>query len=107
VTEEPNKLSKKALLEITRNWQEKLKIKFHRIQIRKMVNKWGSNSSKGNIILNSELTKLPKEVAEYAVLHELLHVAVPNHGKKFKALLSAYMPDWESRHAKLNSSLEI
>lgn len=107
MTEKPNTLSKKEILKITRNWQEKTKIKSNRIQIRKMVNKWGSNSSKGNIILNSELTRLPKEVAEYAVLHELIHVAVPNHGKKFKAMLSAYMPDWEKRHAQLNSQLEI
>ncbi|KPV61869.1 MAG: hypothetical protein AOA66_1541 [Candidatus Bathyarchaeota archaeon BA2] len=27
---------------------------------------------KGNITLNTELTKLPKELAEYAILHELL-----------------------------------
>jgi predicted metal-dependent hydrolase len=58
-----------------------------------MTKKWGSNSSKDNIVLNSELTKLPREVAEYAALHELLYVAVPNQGKKSKAMLSAYMPD--------------
>jgi hypothetical protein len=107
VTEAQTKLKKQDLLEITRNWQERLKIKPSQVQIRKMTNKWGSNSSKGNIILNSELTKLPREVAEYAVLHELLHVAVPNHGKKFKAMLSAYMPDWEKRSKKLKSQHEL
>lgn len=54
-----------------------------------------------NITLNTELKKLPKEVAEYAILHELLHVTVPNHGKTFKALLSAHMPNWEELHNKL------
>jgi predicted metal-dependent hydrolase len=107
LTEEPTELSKKDLLKITRNWQQKLNIKSDRIQIRKMTNKWGSNSSKGIVILNSDLTKLPEEIVEYVVLHELLHVVVPDHGRKFKAMLSAYMPDWEERHAQLNLQLEI
>jgi len=94
-------LSKKDLLEISRKWQEKLKVKLNRIQIMKMKNKWSSCSTKGNITLNSDLTKLPKELAEYAILHELLHLIVPNHGKTFKALLSAYMPNWEELHNKL------
>lgn len=107
MTEEPTELSKKDLLRITRNWQQKLNIKSDRIQIRKMTNKWGSNSSKRIVILNSDLTKLPEEIVEYVVLHELLHVVVPDHGRKFKAMLSAYMPDWEKRHAQLNLQLEV
>lgn len=94
-------LTEEDLLQITRRWQEKLNIKANRIQIMKMKNKWSSCSTKGNITLNSELTKLSKEIAEYAILHELLHLIVPNHGKTFKALLSAYMPNWEELHNKL------
>jgi len=94
-------LTKNDLLEISRKWQGKLNIKSNRIQIMKMKNKWSSCSTKGNITLNSELTKLPKELAEYAILHELLHLIVPNHGKTFKALLSAYMPNWEELHNQL------
>ena len=100
-----NELTKNDLLEITCKWQEKLKVKLTRIQIMKMKNKWSSCSTKGNITLNSELTKLPKEIAEYAILHELLHLIVPNHGKTFKALLSAYMPNWEELHKELARAL--
>ena len=96
-------LTKEDLLEISRKWQEKLNIKSNRIQIMKMKNKWSSCSTKGNITLNSELTKLPKELAEYAILHELLHLIVPNHGKTFKALLSAHMSNWEKLHQKIIS----
>lgn len=94
-------LSKNNLLEITRKWQDTLEVNIDRIQIRHMKNKWSSCSLKGNITLNSELMNLPKEMAEYAILHELLHLIVPNHGKVFKALLSAYMPNWETLHNKL------
>ena len=94
-------LTEEDLLQITRRWQEKLNIKANRIQIMKMKNKWSSCSTKGNITLNSEVTKLPRELAEYTILHELLHLIAPNHGKTFKALLSAYMPNWEELHQKL------
>ena len=97
----PTQLTKTDLLEIAYKWQQKLNIESNRIQIMKMRNKWSSCSTKGNVTINSELTKLPKEVAEYAILHELLHLIVPNHGKTFKALLSAYMPNWEELHNDL------
>ena len=101
----PIQLTKNDLLEITQKWQEKLNIKSNRIQIMKMKNKWSSCSTNGNITLNSELTKLPKQLAEYAILHELLHLIAPNHGKTFKALLSAYMPNWEECHNQLTAQL--
>lgn len=96
-------LNKSDLLEIIHAWQEKLKVKPNRIQIRKMSNKWCSCSSKGNLTINSELTRLPREIVEYVILHELLHLIVPNHGKTFKVLLSLYLPNWEELHSQLAS----
>ncbi|GAH07688.1 unnamed protein product, partial [marine sediment metagenome] len=48
-----------------------------------MKNKWSSCSSRGNVTLSSELIGLPNEVVEYVIVHELLHLIVPNHGVKF------------------------
>ncbi|MDI6885868.1 MAG: M48 family metallopeptidase [archaeon] len=96
-------LTKSDLLEIIHVWREKLKVKPNRIQIRRMRNKWCSCSSKGNLTINSELTRLPRVIAEYVIVHELLHLIVPNHGKTFKVLLSAYLPDWEELHYELAS----
>jgi len=97
----PHHLSKKDLQKIATKWQEKLNVKANRIQIKKLTNKWGSHSSKGNITLNSELTDLPLELVDYAILHELLHLIEPNHGKAFKASLSAYMPNWQELNTQL------
>ncbi len=38
----------------------------------------------------------PAPFREYVIVHELLHLKVPNHGKLFKTLLRAYLPDYES-----------
>jgi len=96
-------LNKSELLEICDRWQRKLKVRPSRIQVRKMRNKWSSCSSKGNVTLSSELSGLPREVAGYVIVHELLHLIVPNHGKTFKVLLSAYLPQWEKLHKQLVS----
>jgi len=81
-----------------------LKVKVNKIQIRKMKNKWGSCSSKGTITLNEELTKLPLEYVEYVIVHELLHLIIPNHGKTFKTLLYTYLPEGERIHKELTGS---
>jgi hypothetical protein len=100
---ESKDLNKSDLREICNRWQRKLKVRPNRIQVRKMKNKWSSCSSSGNVTLSSELTGLPREVTEYVIVHELLHLIVPNHGKTFKALLSAYLPQWEKLHHQLVS----
>lgn len=93
--------NKRGLLEICDSWQGRLKVRPNRTQIRKMKNKWSSCSSRGNVTLSSDLMELPKEIAEYVIVHELLHLIVPNHGKTFKVLLSAYLPNWEELHHRL------
>lgn len=101
MTKQSHHLSKIDLRKTAQKWQKKLNVKANRIQIRKLTNKWGSHSSKGNITLSSKLTELPMELVDYTILHELLHLAEPNHGKAFKASLSAYMPNWQELNSKL------
>lgn len=88
---------------ICEKWQKRLKVGPKRIQIKRMKNKWSSCSSKGNVTFNSEIARLPKEIVEYVILHELLHLVVPNHGRTYKVLLSTYLPNWERLHSKLKS----
>lgn len=96
-------LDKEDLIKIVNRWQKKIGIKANRIQIRKMKNKWSSCSSKGNITLNSDIVLLIKKFVEYIIVHELLHILIPNHNKTFKVLLSTYLPEWEDLHHKLTT----
>lgn len=99
-------LSEKDLRKIVRKWEEKLEIRPNQIQIKKMKSKWSSCSKKGKITLNSELTRLPKKIAEYVILHELAHLIAKNHGKEFIALLFAHMPNWERLYRTLRIHIE-
>lgn len=77
------------------------------LNIRKMKRRWGSYSSKGNITLNLELIKVPKDCIDYVVTHELCHIKHKNHGKEFYKLLSEVMPEWEKYKFKLESTITL
>jgi len=68
-----------------------------RIQFREMTRKWGSCSSKGTVTLNSRLTWLDADLAEYIVCHELAHLIELNHSKRFWAIVEQHMPDYKAR----------
>ena len=72
--------------------------------VRKMKSRWGScNTRTHHISLSLSLAQKPIECIEYVVLHELIHIAAPNHGPVFKSLMSEHMPDWKERRKLLNS----
>jgi predicted metal-dependent hydrolase len=79
--------------------------KVNKITIRKMKTRWGScNPSKQYINLNIELLKKSEQLIEYVVLHEVTHLIHRNHDNNFYAFLTLHMPDWLSRHKKLNQN---
>jgi len=53
-------------------------------------NKWASCSSNGRLTFNSEILHQPASFRREAIVHELLHLKVPNHGKLFKNLMRTY-----------------
>ena len=101
------KLIREDILKLCEKWQKELKVEVKRIQIREMKNKWGSCSTKGVLTLNKELLKLPLKYAEYVIVHELLHMVIPSHGRTFKTLLYVYMPNWEELHERLENGKKL
>ena len=82
-------------------WAEKLDIKAKSITIRPMKNKWASCSTNGRLTFNEELLGMDQLIGEYVIVHELLHFRIPNHGKLWKSLMTAYLGDWEKLDNKL------
>jgi hypothetical protein len=69
-----------------------------------MKTKWASMSTTGRLTLNTDLLTLAQELAEFVIVHELVHLLVPNHGKVFKSFMYAYLPDSEEREQRLQSN---
>ena len=85
-------------------WAADMKLKPAQIRVQRMTKKWASCSGKGWVSFSADLLREPKTFQNYVILHELLHLQVPNHGKLFKSLMNAYLPGWENILAERNGS---
>ena len=84
-------------------WEPKLGVQVSAYFLQRMKTKWGScNYKAGHIRLNTELVKKPKDLIEYVVVHEMLHLSEPTHSDRFISLLSEHFPTWREARAELN-----
>ena len=72
-------------------WAKRIGIEPRQVHIRPMSRKWGSCSTTGRLTLDEGLCRQRSDFRKEVIVHELLHLKVPNHGKVFKALLKAYL----------------
>ena len=93
--------NKSEFKQCVREWAKKMDIRIKSLALRPMTNKWASCSTDGNLNFNTELLNYEKKIGEYVIVHELLHFRVPNHGKLWKSLMTAYLGDYEKIEKKL------
>ena len=74
-----------------RSWARRIGVEPREIHIRPMTSKWASGSSGGRLTFDTDLLRQSARHRAEVIVHELLHLKVPNHGKLFKSLLKAYL----------------
>lgn len=72
-------------------WARRMKVEPKEVHVRPMRTKWGSCSTTGRVTFDAGLLSEPAEFRRQVIVHELLHLKVPNHGKLFRSLLRAYL----------------
>ncbi len=85
-------------------WADQLHVQVRSLAVRPMRNKWASCSTAGRLNFNSELLPLQRDLADYVIVHELLHLSVPNHGKLWKSLMRAHLGNYESLELRLKKA---
>lgn len=95
------KEAKKVLPARLSELARKYSFEYSQVRIKHNVSNWGSCSRKGNINLNLNLMRVPEDLRDYVILHELCHLRHPNHGPEFHALLERLCPDHRSKEKEL------
>jgi hypothetical protein len=72
-----------------------------RITIRNQRSRWGSCGRDGHICLNWRLLLMPLSVADYVLIHELMHLRRMDHSPAYWRLVAAAYPDYASARAWL------
>ena len=84
-------------------WQPRLKVTVTAYFLQRMKTRWGScNHDAKNIRLNTELVKKPKDLLEYVIVHEMVHLIASTHSERFVAVMTEYYPTWREARAELN-----
>jgi predicted metal-dependent hydrolase len=87
----PEAITKAELKAEVAAWAKLMKVTPNQVHVRRMTHKWGSCSTNGRVTLADDLRIQPPDERKEVIVHELLHLKVPNHGKLFKTLLRAYL----------------
>ncbi len=80
---------------------DKYNLTYNRVTFRSQKTRWGSCSQNNNISLNVKLIRLPDELIDYVILHELVHTRIKNHSKKFWDELNLYIGDAKKMDKRL------
>lgn len=102
--DEINTLRKKAKAYLPNRTQElaqKHGITIGNVTIRHQSTRWWSCSSRNTISLNCELMRLPQELCDYVILHELAHVRHKHHQTTFWEYLEHICPESKKKDREL------
>lgn len=95
--QETKKIVEKYLAEFRGDFSvciEGIRYKFYK-------SKWGSCSAKNKLSFNAYLCSAPRDIIRYVVIHELCHIRVKNHSRKFWEQVAYYLPEYKIKRRYL------
>ena len=95
------KMLKAMINERRGEWDQKICMEHQKplpkITIKYMTSRWGScTPSRSHISMSVRLIHYPAECLDYVLLHEYVHILVPNHGRQFYSIVEKNMPAWKT-----------
>jgi predicted metal-dependent hydrolase len=93
-----------AIPPLIAEWEQRIGVKVAGYFLQRMKTKWGScNHQRAHIRINTELIKKPRDLLEYVIVHEMIHLIEPTHSERFITLLDQHYPAWREARAELNA----
>lgn len=83
------------------HYAEQLGVHYCRVTVRRQKSRYGSCSAKRNLNFNVLLSRMPRPVQEYVVVHELCHLKQMNHSSAFWAEVGRAYPAYAEARAWL------
>ncbi len=72
-------------------WAEKIGVRLRQVRIQSMRRKWASCSTRGTVSFSRDLLRRTRRFQDEVIVHELVHLRVPNHGRLFKRMVSSFL----------------
>ncbi|MCB9834788.1 M48 family metallopeptidase [Candidatus Nomurabacteria bacterium] len=73
-------------------YQAMLGVNYKRFSVKLLKSRWGSCSSLGNLNFNYLIVKLPDQLRDSVIVHELTHLIHPNHSQMFYQTADKVLP---------------
>lgn len=89
--------------EVVNRWSKRMGLYPTDIRFRKTKRQWGSCTVKNVLNFNTMMMKLPQDVIQYIIVHELVHIKYKHHQKAFWDEVESYLPDYKLQVAELKT----
>ena len=86
---------------LAEKWSDIMGLKPNKISFRKTKRQWGSCSARNDLSFNTMIMKLPHDVIQYIIVHELAHIRHKHHQKSFWEEIEKYMPEYKQHVIEL------
>lgn len=85
-------------------FKSQMGVEVNRVRIKEQKTRWGSCSSLKNININWRIIQAPLDIIDLVIVHELVHLKVPNHSAEFYRELVKILPDHRQRQLWLKEN---
>src|SRR5947207_1712338 len=75
-----------------------------RVDVRDLGFNWGSCGKSGTLYFNWRILQIPVRLVDYVIVHELVHLREPSHGRSFRSAIERALPDWREREETLRTT---
>lgn len=73
------------------HWEAIIRITLRQVRLQSMRRKWASSSTRGTVSFSRDLLRRTRRFQDEVIVHELVHLRVPNHGRLFKRMVSSFL----------------